>query len=315
MSYQPPTVSVIIPCYRGERFVAEAIHSVLAQKGAVVEVIVVDDGSPDRSGEIVVAMGDPRIHLLRHEKNRGIAAARNTGLAAAHGEYVAFLDQDDLWLPGFVESTLRVLRASAAQSTVLAFCDAWVRDRSGGQHRLQARVPRGVDNLATEALLAAMLREKFVVLGAALIRRNGFDDTGGFDESIGGGSDDFDMLVRLAERGGFARVSQPLLVRRLHAENYTNAELMIDESLAVIDRVKSRHPALARDARIGRGRKLYRRASDALAAGRSASARSDYRRALREWPWQPRAWVGLAIASSGGLGAALLEPWRRSRGS
>jgi hypothetical protein len=163
-------------------------------------------------------------------------------------------------------------------------------------------------------LLGALLREKFVVLGAALIRHSEFAVTGGFDEAIRGGSDDFDMLVRLAERGGFVHVPQSLFVRRLHDKNYTSADLMIGESLAVIDRVASHHPGLASDARIGRGRKLHRRASDALAGGRSAPARADYLQALREWPWQPKAWMGLALASSGRFGPAVLSPWWHFRG-
>jgi glycosyltransferase involved in cell wall biosynthesis len=306
-----PAVSVVIPCYRGERFVADAIGSVLSQSEQALEVIVVDDGSPDRSAEMAAAIADQRIRVVRHAHNRGIAAARNTGLTESRAELVAFLDQDDLWLPGLVAAGLQAFRTRGAEKYVLAFCDTYERDRKGRDRLLRPALPRDMD--APQSVLAALVREKFVVLGAALVRRTVLVEIGGFDEHIRGGSDDFDVLVRLAERGGFAHVPGARFVRRLHAENYTSAELMIGESLAVIDRAASRHPWLGPAARRGRARKLYRRASDALAAGLPGRAREDYLRSLHERPWQPRAWLGLALAATGRVGSAALGLWRRVR--
>src|SRR5271168_2771000 len=91
-----PLVSVVVPVFAGERFVGDALDSVAVQTYPHVETIVVDDGSPDRSVE--VASSRSGVRVLR-ERHRGVAAARNAGLAAARGELVAFLDQDDLWRP------------------------------------------------------------------------------------------------------------------------------------------------------------------------------------------------------------------------
>src|SRR5437763_447547 len=91
------TVSVIIPAYNFARYVPEAIDSVLAQTYAPFEVIVVDDGSTDDTPKVLAAYGN-RIRAIR-QVNQGVAAARNTGLAAAGGEYVAFIDSDDTWEP------------------------------------------------------------------------------------------------------------------------------------------------------------------------------------------------------------------------
>jgi glycosyltransferase involved in cell wall biosynthesis len=91
-----PLVSVVVPVFAGERFLGEALDSIAAQSHPHIETIVVDDGSPDGSAEI--AAGRPGVRLLR-EPHRGVAAARNAGVAAARGELVAFLDQDDLWHP------------------------------------------------------------------------------------------------------------------------------------------------------------------------------------------------------------------------
>jgi glycosyltransferase involved in cell wall biosynthesis len=94
-----PAVSVVMPVYQVERFVAAAIGSVLAQDFTDFELIIVDDGGSDRSMEICQGFDDPRIHILR-QANRGLAGARNTGIAAARGRFVALLDSDDIWLPG-----------------------------------------------------------------------------------------------------------------------------------------------------------------------------------------------------------------------
>ncbi|HZV11070.1 MAG TPA: glycosyltransferase family 2 protein, partial [Novosphingobium sp.] len=93
-----PTVSVIMPVYNVEPYVAEAITSVLAQTYADFELIIVDDGGQDRSVEICQGFEDPRIRIV-HQANRGLAGARNTGILAARGRYLAFLDSDDRWLP------------------------------------------------------------------------------------------------------------------------------------------------------------------------------------------------------------------------
>ena len=92
-----PTVSVVMPVYNVERFVGAAIRSVLAQSFTDFELIVVDDRSPDRSVEVCRGFDDPRIRIVTHAENRGLAGARNSGIRAARGRYIALLDSDDVW--------------------------------------------------------------------------------------------------------------------------------------------------------------------------------------------------------------------------
>src|SRR5438067_8321397 len=107
----PGLVSVITPVYRGERFVAATIQSVLAQTYRDWELVIVDDGSPDDSAGIIDGyLPHPQIRFIR-QANAGVAAARNTGIANARGEFVALLDQDDLWLPDKLERQLLYLNA------------------------------------------------------------------------------------------------------------------------------------------------------------------------------------------------------------
>ncbi|HEU4364229.1 MAG TPA: glycosyltransferase family 2 protein [Candidatus Krumholzibacteria bacterium] len=306
-------VSVIIPLYGGEEFVLDAIASVLLQDGAAIDVIVVDDASPDSSATRVASLGDERVRLLRHDHNRGIAAARNTGLRAARGEFVAFLDQDDLWTPGRLSAQLRAWAQHAGADIGVVFGRVALQDEAGRVVPDRRRVPRDVHRIDRGALLRGLIADNFVTLASALIQKRVIDATGPFDEAIRGGSDDFDMVIRLAETCRFAFAPEVALVRRLHGENFTSSLRMTEESLAVIDRAVARHEGLAAAARVGRARKLYRRGTDLFIAGERARAAADYRRAVREWPWHLRAWVGWAACRLGVDGGAMWSAWRRVR--
>lgn len=105
-------VSVVIPVYGVEQYIADAVRSVLQQTYTNFELLIIDDGSPDRSIEICQQISDPRIKII-HQQNRGLSAARNTGIHHAEGEYIAFLDGDDLWLPEKLEKHVDHLESSA----------------------------------------------------------------------------------------------------------------------------------------------------------------------------------------------------------
>jgi glycosyltransferase involved in cell wall biosynthesis len=110
MSMAPlPRISVVIPLYNKEKYIARAVRSALSQGPAIHEVIVVDDGSTDSGPAQLASLGDDRVRLMR-QPNGGVSTARNTGIEAATGEYVAFLDADDAWLPGFVDELLMLMQ-------------------------------------------------------------------------------------------------------------------------------------------------------------------------------------------------------------
>ena len=94
-----PEVSVVVPTHNRSGLLAQTLHSVLWQRGVDLEVLVVDDGSADDTAEMVAGLADPRIRLLRHDHPQGVSAARNRGVAAASGRWLAFCDDDDLWAP------------------------------------------------------------------------------------------------------------------------------------------------------------------------------------------------------------------------
>ena len=117
---KPGLVSIITPCYNGEKYISETIESVVRQTYQLWEMIIVDDGSTDSSSEIVQKYEsmDSRIHLV-HQKNAGSAAARNNGIRRAEGQYIALLDADDIWLPSFLEKQIQYMKNRKA---VCVFC-------------------------------------------------------------------------------------------------------------------------------------------------------------------------------------------------
>lgn len=143
MSPPQPWLSVLVPFYRVEPYLRECVESVLAQVDGGVEIVLLDDASPDNCGEIArelrKAHGET-IRLLGHDRNRGISEARNTLLADARGDYVWFLDSDDLMLPGAIDGLRRTLERTGAD---LVLCDfRVVRERTALKHRLRGELHR-----------------------------------------------------------------------------------------------------------------------------------------------------------------------------
>ena len=197
----PLPVSVIIPVFNGERFLAEAIESVLAQDYDPLEIIIIDDGSTDNTPRIAAGYAD-RIRYVR-QKNGGPAAARNTGLLHSHGGAVSFLDADDLWTPGKLMSQVANLSERASVDIVLGHLQRikWARAQEFECH--------GTPELSLN-------------LGASLIRRQAFDVVGTFDESLRL-ADDWDWYMRARELGLSILVQQDVvLFYRRHEDNLTN---------------------------------------------------------------------------------------------
>ena len=132
-----PLVSVVIPVYNVEKYIEQALESVIQQSYSKLEIIVVDDQSPDQSIDLVkTKFNDPRIRIIR-QKNRGLAGARNTGICNANGSFIAFLDSDDFWQHDKIEKHVSVMLASPNYG--ISFCSSlFVDANSQSINRLQA---------------------------------------------------------------------------------------------------------------------------------------------------------------------------------
>ena len=197
------SVSIIIPTYNHARFLRAAIESALRQTRPALEVIVVDDGSTDETPEIL-AQFDDRI-CVRWQENRGPAAARNAGIAAARGDFLLFLDSDDVLLPACVE--LQRARFEAEPSLGLVYSDVEFFDVKGTLVRVSNQ---GLEGRVARELL---LLEGPVITSAGsgiMVPRRVAEEVGGFDDRLLA-SEDWDFCYRVASRYPIGRVAQTLL--------------------------------------------------------------------------------------------------------
>jgi len=221
-------VSVIVPVFNGERYLEDALRSALGQSLPPSEVIVVDDGSTDGSVAIVEAFGD-RVTRIR-QPNSGVAAARNRGLAAAAGEFIAFLDHDDTWPEDKLEVQVAALQA----------------DPDAGIVTGRLRVIGGA--LPGRAWSAEGNREApgGAYLAASLIRRSVFEEIGFLDENVGPASDDLEWFVRARDLGvRQLALDAVTLLYRWHGDNVSTdidaaAAGQLEAVKATLDRRRGR---------------------------------------------------------------------------
>lgn len=184
--------------------VREAIDSVLGQQGVELELVVVDDGSTDGTADEIQREYDDRLRLLRTE-NRGVSAARNLGARAGRGELIAFLDSDDLWLPGKLAAQVEFLR-DHPEVSVCQTEEVWYRN---GRRVNPRRRHSKVDG----AIFARSLELCLVSPSAVMMRRDLFERAGGFDESLLA-CEDYDLWLRIGLEHPVHLLPQPLVIKR-----------------------------------------------------------------------------------------------------
>ena len=238
MTEQPtenPVVSVIIPAYNAAEFMGQTLDSIFAQTFTRIEVIVINDGSSDTEElEQVLQRYPANLHYIKQD-NQGAAAARNAGLRAATGEFVAFLDADDTWVPEFLEKQMELLGSSKAD---LVFADALLFGDSPlkGRTFMQMNPPQG--EVTVENLLAVKVT---VLTSTVLARRQSILDVGLFDVSLRRGQD-FDLWLRLAKAGArFANTRDVLAHHRIVESGLSGGTIsQLQRTLAVLESVKAR---------------------------------------------------------------------------
>lgn len=231
-----PTISVVIPCYNQEPYLAEAIGSVRSQTFMDWECIVVDDGSTDGSAAVVesIARADPRVRLLRQE-NSGVSAARNLGVAHARGRYIQFLDGDDVLLP---EKFSVQLSAFAADPELdIAYCDFEYMEGSRFEHRSPSPAHYR-DKAAARNVAKGLVTGNFVNVAAPLVRAGAFEGIGLFDERLVG-CEDYDLWLRFAIAGRKFEWSERVLARyRMTERSASKARIrMVRSMIEVLLRV------------------------------------------------------------------------------
>ncbi len=205
-----PRISVVIAAYNAAATIAETVDSVLAQTLGAFEIICVDDGSTDRTRAILSQYGD-RLRVV-DQRNNGPAAARNAGARLSSGEYLAFLDADDLWMPTMLERTAATLDSDPSLS--LVYSNAAIAD-SEGVALGTALVGDGFDH--APSLRELLTRLWPIMPSAALVRRAAYDRGRGYCDDLRGESfrfEDVDFWIRMREQGPFAYLPEQLVVWR-----------------------------------------------------------------------------------------------------
>lgn len=218
-----PRVSIIIPVYNQSAYLSAAIQSVLAQTFTDWELVVVDDGSTDDTYEVAARFTDPRIRVVR-QANKGLPGARNTGIVSSSGEYLAFLDADDTYLPD--KLAIQVSHLDQAREVGLSYASRIEIDQQD-QPSWLVRAPEQTD------LQSLVLGFPFTI-NDLLVRRTWVERVGRFDESFRLHSEDRDFYLRLALAGcRFARTDHFVAYRRLHARRTFDR---IPERIATLQR-------------------------------------------------------------------------------
>jgi glycosyltransferase involved in cell wall biosynthesis len=236
-------VSVIIPTYNDAATVERTVLSVLNQIYSDLEVLVVDDGSTDRTAVLVqrMAAGDHRIRLLQ-KPNGGLASARNHGIAHASGEFIAPIDADDLWHPEKIKKQMAVMR-NRGDRVGLVYC--WSRAIDA-----QDRVLRDITPCKLQgSVYAALITRNFFSSGTPLVRKCCAEAVGGYDATLASRGapccEDLKFNLDIAERCDFDLVPEFLLGYRVRAGSMsTNFDAMLSSHKVVIEEARARHPEL-----------------------------------------------------------------------
>ena len=229
-----PLVSVIIPCYKTGRFIGEALESVGKQTYTNWEVLAVDDCGPeDGTREAVEAFAakhpEHRVEYLRHDRNRGVSAARNTGIHAARGSLVALMDSDDLWNPDHLALHMEVFQRET--DVVFSYSQAETIDENGqllteptGLYNFFGLAGNGIPGKMDDGYFRAMMVWIYVPVSTACLRREMLLEIGGFQEGMKYQIEDLVMWARVGKRGAIHFTERPTARYRIHPQSFSNRQ-------------------------------------------------------------------------------------------
>ena len=289
-------VSVVIPTYDSAAVLTDAIDSVLAQTRPADEIIVVDDGSTDDTAQVCKAYGD-RIRCIRQE-NQGASVARNTGIAAACGNWLAFLDADDTWEPQKLALQLDALAQHPEADFAVTAALVWSPDdRTYYQYRWDG--PIEPDTMRAELLVRNIFTG---ICSSLLVRREALESVGCF--APGKASEDRRLAIDLLERHRAVLIDGALIRQRPGPAHFTDPERMRSEMLNLITDYAELFDHYSPDGRLkrrARARVHERSGMHYLHNGRITPAARDLTRAALLWPFMPNPWRVLINALLGRL--------------
>ena len=292
MMTDKPLVSVVIATYNMARFLPLALRSALGQSYENIEVLVIDDGSQDDTRAVMEPFrSDGRVRYV-FQQNGGQASAKNHGIRQAQGEYVAFLDADDMWVPDKLERQMPLFLRSPAVGIV--YSRFGYIDEAGRDLRIEDY------ELFRGRVSGALLIRNFIGFGTSVVRKECFDRLGGFDESIGMGID-YDLWLRYSTQYEFDYVDRPLLrYREWPGQMSKNWRVRYLNGIAIMKNFLRNFPDAVDQRTVNEAwAYTYTGFGYCVRASRRTEALGLYLRALRFKPSYVPAWKGIAATLVG----------------
>jgi glycosyltransferase involved in cell wall biosynthesis len=300
-------VSVVVPVYNGACHLLQTLQAVGRQTHSHIDLIVVDDQSSDSSAAVARGCGVP-LRLLS-QKNAGVSAARNAGLQAARGDFVCFLDQDDIWHPQHLARQLAVFQAQPETGAVVSPYQHWhprSADDGVDQALFGSAADDGLDPDFSGWVYHQFMLDCWALTSATMLRRSAVQAVGGFDENLPF-SEDWDLWLRLSREVPFAKLRWPRVLYRQHSVQGSRRARPVDYRCRLLLATAERHGLASRD-----GRRIERALFDATIARYQADfgyhqlGHGDRGLAVRSlwqaWRRRPAAVRVLAQAAAGCLG-------------
>jgi glycosyltransferase involved in cell wall biosynthesis len=287
-----PTVSVIIPTYNRARLLGRAVRSVLAQNYQDFELIIVDDGSTDDTEGLVKNLNSEKIRYLRHRQNKGASAARNTGISSARGEYIAFQDSDDEWMPDKLEKQMRAFAVAPPEVGIIYTGFYIIRDNRKIYRPSASITPKDGD------ILNGIINGEYLVSPQTIVaKRECFEKLGLFDENLPA-LEDWEMSLRLAKHYHFNYINKPLMQYHIQPDSLSrNKSAMIKSYQLIMERYSD---DFQRDRRLLA--KHYLRLGNFLYSnGEIGQGREYFVRSIKAYPIDPKA-IGVFLVSCLGTG-------------
>jgi glycosyltransferase involved in cell wall biosynthesis len=280
-------ISVVLPVYNSARFVAQSIQSVLGQTFKDFEIIVVDDGSTDDTASVIGRFG--ALVSYHYQKNQGAAAARNLGVSRSQGQYVAFLDADDIWYPNKLSAQVSLLETDP--SLGFAYSDIDTIDENGEvveKQFLTKRYHRAVDK-TRKSLTSFVFNGPFPYPSTVILKRDVFAHSGGFNSHFRGNyHEDFELWARIAQISAMYFMPTSLVQYRIHGQAGT-ASANADENwlrlLASLREIWANDPIKLSEVEWYRCRYYSQKGKNFLRDGDYESARACFKESFRIKPF------------------------------
>ncbi len=275
-------ISVILPCYNGERWINQAITSVLSQSYDDLELIIINDGSIDASEEIIKKyLYDKRIRLFS-QQNNGFSATLNKGIKESTGELIGFIGQDDLWLPQKLDVQAMCFKRNCKLD--LLFSSYYNMDNQG--RILELVRPKKLNK--QKGLWEQLFLTNFIGFETVLVKRKCFDKVGLFDEQMIGFSDHEMWLRIVAEAFNLNFLDIPLVKKRLHKKQLSKSSHILDDEFLLVKKAIGHYPLSNCVYSTKLASLYYVRGLESLYMGKMDSAKKDMLQAVKLDPFNPK---------------------------